>query len=114
MSTNMTSPVLRNTRRRLAFLFSLPILFGLLFFSLSLLAQHLSTRFLETQELATSLAQLRSLAEDCQAGERGYVLTGEERSLVPLQHATSALPMQLTSFVRSARDQAPDLRSKVR
>jgi signal transduction histidine kinase len=113
-TTNMTSPVLANRRRRLAFLFSLPILFGLLFFSVSLFATHISTRFLETQELSISVAQLRSLADDCQAGERGYVITGEERSLVPLQHATSALPMQLASSVRSARDQPPDLLGEVK
>ncbi len=68
-----------NTRRRLAILFFVPLAFSLVFFFVNLAAEHTDTGLLEIQNLSSSVAQLRALANDAEAGEHGFLLTGDER-----------------------------------
>lgn len=48
-----------------------------------------------THEVRTCLQNLLSLAVDAETGQRGYVITGEQRYLEPYHTATAALDQQL-------------------
>ena len=109
----MSASVYTQTRRRLVLLFSLPLAFSVLFFGVDLLTEHTDIDLLRIQNLSTGIAQLRSLANDAQAGERGFLLTGDERYLVPLEHATASLDTQVDSCLRYAKDEPATLRNQV-
>src|SRR5208283_2509087 len=47
------------------------------------------------QDLQHSILTLQSLAEECETGERGFLLTGDERYLTPYQQAKSRLPTEI-------------------
>lgn len=100
----MSVPVHTNTRRRLALLFSVPLAFSLLFLWLNLAAERTDTRLIRIQDLSSSVAQLRSLANDAESGERGFLLSGDEHYLAPLEQASASLPGQIASCLRSAND----------
>jgi signal transduction histidine kinase len=48
-----------------------------------------------TQEVRVELSQTLSLLQDAEAGQRGYLLTGQEQYLGPYQEAAAALPKVL-------------------
>lgn len=100
----MTPPVHTNTRRRLALLFSVPLAFSLLFLWLNLAGERTDTRLIKIQELSSNVAHLRSLANDAETGARGFLLSGDEHYLAPLEQANASLPGQVASCLRSARD----------
>ena len=85
----MTPPAYKQTKRRVALLCSLPLAFSVLFFSVDLLTEHTDIGVLRIQNLSSGVSQLASLAYDVQTGERGYLLTGDERYLLPLDQATA-------------------------
>ncbi len=93
-----------NTRRRLAVLFSLPLVFSVLFFLLTLATERTDVDLLRTQTLNSCVEQLRSLADDARAGERGFLITGDERYLSPLLQAKAIMPAEVESCSNSARD----------
>ncbi|MBV8828949.1 MAG: CHASE3 domain-containing protein [Acidobacteriaceae bacterium] len=109
----MTSPAHTNTRRRLALLFSVPLAFSIVFFSISLLGEHTDLSLLRNQNLLSSIVQLRASANDIESGERGFLLTGGEQYLLPFQHAEAALPSQVESCRRYAKDVDADLQKRV-
>src|SRR5690348_567890 len=88
----MSLPVETKTRRRLALLFAVPLGFSLLFFLANQLAEHIDVRYLQLQNLASSLNKLLSLCKDAEIGERGFLLTGDDRYLTPLQQANAWFP----------------------
>lgn len=92
----MPLPVPAKTRRRLAFLFSVPLAFSLVFFAFELLAERTDIRLLEIQNLQTSISELPRLAKDAESNERGFLLTGDERNLLQLNQAADLLPSQIT------------------
>ncbi len=108
----MPVPVPTNTRRRLAILFFVPLAFSLVFFFVNLAAEHTDTGLLQIQNLSSSVAQLRALANDAEAGEHGFLLTGDERYLLPLQQANSSLEDQIRSSLRNANER-PAFRKQV-
>jgi len=108
----MNLPDHTRTRRRLAFLFSVPLAFSLLFFLVDVASEHTDTQLLDLQSLASGVHQLRALATDAEAGERGYLLMQEDRYLLPLQQATRQLPIQVRSCLSFA-DQEPALRPQI-
>jgi signal transduction histidine kinase len=108
----MNLPDHTNTKRRLAFLFSIPLAFSLLFFLVDIASERTDTQLLDIQSLASSVDQLRSLATDAEAGERGYLLMGEDRYLLPLQQATREFPIQVRACLNLA-DQEPALRPQI-
>jgi signal transduction histidine kinase len=108
----MTLPVDRKTRRRLALLFAVPLAFSLLFFLANQIAQHLDTRFLQLQNLSLSLDRVLSLCKDAETGERGFLLTGDDRYLAPLQQANAWLPGESRLCLTYAKDR-PGLQRKV-
>ncbi len=112
-SVPMTLQAQTNTRRRLALLFSVPLAFGLLFFGISLLGEHTDLSLLRIHNLSSSIVQLRSSANDLESGERGYLLTGDERFLVPFNQAQAALPTQIQACERYLQDYPAPLQERI-
>ena len=111
---SMPAPANINTRRRLGMLFSLPLAFSLLFFSTTLATEHTDVNLLRTQNLISCTQQLDRLADDVQAGERGFLLTGDQGYLYPLQQANAALPAQVDTCSQAAEDRPRGLQKKIR
>src|SRR5438067_6534681 len=109
----MTPSVYTQTRRRLALLFSLPLAFSILFFCFDLATEHTDIDLLRIQNLNSGIGQLRSLANDVQGSERGFLLTGDDHSLIPLEQANASLPSQIDSCIRYAKDQPRSLQTQV-
>lgn len=117
----MTMPAHTNARRRLALLCCLPLAFSVVFYAVTLLTERTEISLLRIQNLSSSIGQLRSLADDIESGERGFLLTGDERYQLPLRQAESSLPAQIDACLRYAKDepggvqaQIADLTSRVR
>jgi len=91
----MPLPVPANTRSRLAFLFSLPAVFSLVFFGVELLSERADIHLLEIQNLQTSVSELSRLAKDAESSERGFLLTGDRNYLRPLNEAAALLPSRI-------------------
>ncbi len=108
----MTLPVDTKTRRRLALLFAVPLAFSLLFFLANQVAEHIDIRFLQLQNLESSLHRLLSLCKDAETGERGFLLTGDDRYLEPLQQANAWFPGE-SNLCRTYAKDWPALQQKV-
>ncbi len=91
----MPLPVPLKTRRRLAFLFSLPAAFSLIFFAVELLSERADIHSLEIQNLESSIAELRRLAKEAESSERGFLLSGDKNYLRPLREAEYLLPSRI-------------------
>jgi signal transduction histidine kinase len=100
------------TRRRLALLFSIPLAFSLVFFLVNQGEENRETRLLQIEGLSASVAQLRSNARDAESGERGYILTHEERYLTPLKQSRDSLESLISQAIQHA-DQRPKYRPQV-
>src|ERR1700685_3259535 len=100
----MSLPGQSNTRRRLALLFCVPLAVSLVFLVLDLQTEHADLLLSRTQDLSSSVGKLASLARDAESGERGYLLYGDERYLLPLQQANAELATDIDSCLRSAKD----------
>ena len=111
MST--VGPVNASTRWWLGVLFSLPLAFSLLFFSLTLATEHTDVSLLRTQNLTSCAEQLNALANDAQTGERGFLITGDESYLTPWQQANAILPTQIDSCSHVAEDRPVAVRSQI-
>jgi signal transduction histidine kinase len=108
----MTLPVEKRTRRRLAVLFCVPLAFSVLFFLIDVMSERTDTRLLQTHMLHSSVSQLWSLAQDAESAERGFLLTGNEHDLMPLQAGNAMLEVQINTCVREASGQR-DLEPRV-
>jgi len=108
----MPLPVPTKTRQRLAFLFSLPLAFSLVFFGVELLTERTDIRLLELQNLQTSISQLRNLAKDVESSERGFLLTGDRRYLRPFNEASALLPSRIEICRAYARNR-PELKDGI-
>jgi signal transduction histidine kinase len=100
----MPLPVPTNTRRRLAFLFSVPLAFSLVFFLVQLAAERADIYLLEIQNLQSSVRELRLLAKQAESSERGFLLIGDDRYLFPLEQANAILPTQIKFCRGYAKD----------
>src|SRR6476646_1853507 len=100
----MPLPVPTNTRRRLAFLFSVPLAFSLVFFLVQLAAERADIYLLEIQNLQSSIRELRLLARQAESSERGFLLIGDDRYLFPLEQANAILPTQVKFCQGYAKD----------
>lgn len=100
----MSLPVQTNTRRRLALLFCVPLIVSLVFLVLDLQTEHTDLLLSRTQDLSASVGKLASLARDAESGERGYLLYGDDRYLMPLQQANAELNADVDSAMRSAKE----------
>jgi signal transduction histidine kinase len=82
----------KGTRRRLAFLFSVPLAFSLVFFFVNQTAERRETRLLSLQRLTVSISDLQSTARDAETSERGFYLLRAPEYLTPLRQAQDSLP----------------------
>jgi signal transduction histidine kinase len=109
----MPLPVPTHTRRRLILLFSVPLLFSILFFGVNLASQGTDIHLLEIQSFQSSVTELRLLARDAESAERGFLLTGDDRYLLPLEQANAMVPTQVKFCLGYANDH-PALRSDIK
>lgn len=100
----MSLAVQRNTRRRLALLFCVPLVVSLVFLILDLQTEHTDLLLSRTQDLSAGVGKLASLARDAESGERGYLLYQDERYLLPLQQANAELSADIDAAMRSAKE----------
>jgi CHASE3 domain sensor protein len=82
-------------KRRLIILLSVPLLFSILFFVVASLTEHADTGLSRIQDLSSSIVQLRLLIAEIEAGERGFLLTGNHQYLEQLKQASNASQTQL-------------------
>src|SRR5438270_11556166 len=109
----MTDLVHPQTRRRLAALFSIPFAFSLVFFFVSLATEQADTGLKQTQDLLSRVLQLRAIANDVESGERGYLLTGDETSLQPLNTALRTMANESEDARRYPPTQPQDIQNMV-
>ncbi|MBV9760681.1 MAG: CHASE3 domain-containing protein [Acidobacteriaceae bacterium] len=100
----MSLPGQSNTRRRLALLFCVPLVVSLVFLVLDLQTEHADLLLSRTQDLSFSIGKLASLGRDAESSERGFLLYGEDRYLLPLQQANGELAADIDACLRNARD----------
>jgi signal transduction histidine kinase len=97
-------PPQTNTRRRLALLFCVPLAVSLVFLVLDLQTEHTDLLLSRTQDLSSSVSKLASLARDAESGERGYLLYGDERYLVPLEQANAEVFTDIDACLRAVKE----------
>jgi signal transduction histidine kinase len=95
----------KETRRLLALLLTIPLAFSLLFFVANQIGEHIDLRFVQLQNLASSLNRILSLCKDVEIGERGFLLTGDDRSLALLQQARAWFPGESNLCRNYSKDQ---------
>lgn len=93
----MAEPTDLKTRRRLAILFSLPFGLCLVFFILTGISDRNDLELQRVQNLNLCIARLRSLSADIEIGEHGFILTGNDQYLVPLEEANANLAREVRS-----------------
>jgi signal transduction histidine kinase len=71
----------KQTRRRLGILFSLPLIFCLIFFLFQVRAEQTDVRLLKIQNLQSIVSSLSYLAKDAESSERGFLVTGDSSLL---------------------------------
>jgi signal transduction histidine kinase len=108
----MPLPVPEKTRRRLVFLFSLPLVFSLFFFGVELLSERTDIHLLEVQNLQTSISELRRLAKNAESSELRFLLTGDTSYLRPLHEAAALLPSRI-EICRAYASNSPELKPAI-
>ncbi len=100
----MTLPEQTKTKRRLAFLFSIPLLFSIVFFGVDLAAEYTDIELMKIRTVYSSVAELQMLAQDAESGERGFLLTGDERFLMPLEQGKLLLNSEALNSLSAANE----------
>ncbi len=100
------------TRRLLALLLTVPLAFSVLFFIANQIGEHIDIRFLQLENLASSVNRILSLCKDAETGERGFLLTGDSSSLAPLEQANAWFPGE-SNLCRAYAKDRPALQRKV-
>lgn len=109
----MAIPVQSKTKRRFALLFTIPIVFSLIFFLADTQAENTDIEILSKQNLRFSLNTLRALSQDAETSERGFLLTGDERYLLPYDQAKLQLKTQIELCRNVFRDH-PELTEPIK
>src|SRR6185437_10738991 len=91
----MALPVQSKTKRSLALLFTVPLAFSLMFFIANTNAENTDIEILTVQNLRSTLHTMFALAQDAETSERGFLLTGDERYLLPYEQAQSQIKTQI-------------------
>jgi CHASE3 domain sensor protein len=92
---------------------------ALVFFVMSGAVAYLNLRMLredsgnidQSHQVITTLDGLLSSAQDAETGQRGFLLTNDERYLAPYNSAVGELPAKLAQLARDNPSQAPRLSS---
>ena len=61
-------------------------------------------KVIQSQETVTALSAVLSSTQDAETGQRGYLLTGNERYLEPYNAALASIPARLDSIRHAVRD----------
>lgn len=101
------------TKRRLAFLFSIPLAFSLVFFGVDVAAEHTDIELMKIRTVYGAVVAVRALAHDAESGERGFLLTGNDRYLMPLEGDKLLLDARLSNCVEAATGR-PEVEPQVR
>lgn len=108
----MAAPVQSKTRRRLALLFSVPLAFSLIFFIANARQESADSNLLSAQNLRANLSRLLSMTQDAESSERGFLLTGDERYLLPYQQAQTEIDTQI-GLCRTLFQDKPEMHAQV-
>ena len=95
-----------NTRHQLLLLFSVPLIFCLLFFFASVAGERYNDQVRITQGFENAVLRLDSLVKDAESGERAYLLSADERYLLPYQQARGAISSHADTVLILVRDNA--------
>ncbi|WP_213947186.1 response regulator [Luteibacter sp. dw_328] len=63
-------------------------------------------KVIQSQQTVTALSDILSAAQDAETGQRGFLLTGNERYLEPYRGALASIPARLESLKLSTHDNA--------
>jgi CheY-like chemotaxis protein/CHASE3 domain sensor protein len=63
-------------------------------------------KVIQSQQTVTALSDILSAAQDAETGQRGFLLTGNERYLEPYRAALASIPARLESLKLSTHDNA--------
>src|SRR5713226_8388650 len=63
---------------------------------------------LHTHKVKEALIELRSSLKDAETGQRGFLLTGEERYLEPYRRALVEIPETLNTLANATANRRPD------
>ncbi|MBV9081463.1 MAG: CHASE3 domain-containing protein [Acidobacteriaceae bacterium] len=107
----MSLPEKSNTKARLAILFAVPLAFSLLFFLVNVAAEHNDTRLLRLENLVSRVAVFRSVANDAEVGEHGFLLTGDERYLTILESANTRVVTEASAL--TGNDAEADVQQQI-
>jgi signal transduction histidine kinase len=94
-------------------LFSLPLAFSLLLYTLTLVSERTDDHLLSSQNLGACVERIHALADEAQGAERSYLVTGDEEYLVLFQRASASLPSQINSCNRAADGRSADIRKQI-
>jgi signal transduction histidine kinase len=97
----------------LGILFSLPLAFSLLLYVLTLFSEQTDDRLLSSQNLGSCVERLHGLADETQAAERSYLVTGDEDYVHIFRRASATLPSQINSCNRAADGRPADFRRQI-
>ena len=100
-------------KRRLLILLSVPLIFSLLFFAVTSLAEHTDVGLSRIQDLSSNIAQLRLLVAEIEASERGFLLAGDSKYLKQIKQADKSLRTEIETCFQNATDQPADLRTEI-
>jgi signal transduction histidine kinase len=103
----------RIPRRWLGVLICVPLVLSLLFYALTIAAEEIDVSLIANQNLNSCVEQLGDLAKDAQAGERGFIITGQDAYLRPLQHANATLATQVRACAHAADGRPAEIREQI-
>src|SRR4051812_9788693 len=61
-------------------------------------------KVIQSQETVTALSNVLSSAQDAETGQRGFLLTGNERYLEPYNAALASIPARIETIRNAVRD----------
>jgi signal transduction histidine kinase len=77
------------------------------------LAEHNDVRTLHLETLSSAIATSRSVANDAEVGEHGFLLTGDDRYLLTLESANGRLGQAVQSLEAETDSLEPSMRTEV-
>ncbi len=70
--------------------------------------RNFATGVIASRDVRVAASQILSIIQDAETGQRGYLLTGEDRYLEPYRQAIEALPRRMPAFVKQIEEDGGD------
>ena len=80
------------------------ILLFIFIFEIGTRAARVAEDLLQRQSTVQRLAAVVTTASDAETGQRGYLLTGDEKYLAPYTNALSAMPVRIAALRKAAAE----------